>query len=221
MIGWTNSPTDQGVIVAAGLNMYNGALISDLESIIIATLPPVDSSVPGSGQYTAVMSGVGGDTGVGLVEVYDLDDPAVPTELANISTRGIVGTAEDVLIGGVIIGPSGGGSLGNATVVVRALGPSLANAVPPITDPLADPFLQIYNGNGDPIASNDNWQVQDDPNIVPEIQALGLAPTDPLEAATLVNLLAGNYTAVVMGNNNGVGVALVEIYHVPTPEAAR
>ncbi|MGH8092028.1 MAG: hypothetical protein ACREIF_00950 [Chthoniobacterales bacterium] len=213
----TNSTTDQGTIVANGLNMYNGSLISDLESIIIATLEPVDSSVPGSGQYTAVMSGNDGDTGVGLVEVYDLDNPSVPAELANISTRGIVGTVDDVLIGGVIVGPSGGTSLGNATVVVRALGPSLANAVPPITDALADPFLMLFNGNGDQVASNDNWA--DDPNAT-EIQTLGLAPDDSLEAATLANLIAGNYTAVVMGNNAGIGVALVEIYHVPTETTA-
>ena len=168
--------------------------------------------MPGSGAYTAIVRGNGTDTGVGCVEVYDIDDPAVPSEMANISTRGIVGTADNVLIGGVIVGPSGGTDLGNATVVVRAIGLSSANALPPVSGALADPFLELHNGDGDLIASNDNWA--DDPNEA-EIQTLGLAPTDPLEAATLANLVAGAYTAIVMGNNSSIGVALVEVYHVP------
>ncbi|HEY2714332.1 MAG TPA: hypothetical protein VGI60_17610 [Chthoniobacterales bacterium] len=208
-----NSATDQGIIVAAGLNLSGTSTISDSESIVIATLPPRDDSDPGSGQYTAVMRGANGATGVGLVEVYDLDDPSVVAELANISTRGIVGTADNVLIGGLIVGPDN--SL-NTSVIVRAIGPSLANVTQPVADSLSDPFVDLHNGNGDVITSNDNWQDGENADL---IMADKLAPTDSAEGAIFANLIPGLYTAIVMGNNAGVGVALVEIYHVPTPAA--
>ena len=83
------------------------------------------------GLYTAVVSGNDGGTGVALVELYDLDDPGAAGELANLSTRGFVGTETNVMIGGLIVGPEGGL---DASVVVRALGPSLADFG--ITDPL-------------------------------------------------------------------------------------
>jgi hypothetical protein len=207
--------------VANGLNMIGSpaVVISDLESIIIAHLDVRDPAVAGSGEFTAVMTGNGGSTGVGLVEVYDLDDQGTPTELANISTRGVVGTADDVLIGGVIIGPSDG-SLTNTSVVVRALGPSLANFG--VTDALADPMVDLLNADGDPIAMNDNWETDPTPdNYSAEVMAAGLAPTDPAEAAVFANLVPGQYTAIVMGVNGGVGVALVEIYHVAASAAAK
>ena len=176
----------------------------DLESAIVATLDP--------GAYTAIVRGVGGGTGVGLVEVYDLDDPAATSELANISTRGAVGTDANVLIGGVIIGPVGGP---DASVVVRAIGPSLSNVVPPVANALGDPVLQLFNVNGDVIATNDNWQ--DDPIMAAKITAANIAPTNDNESAIFATLIAGNYTAIVSGAGGSTGVALVEIYHVPTP----
>ena len=194
-----NSTADQMVLTGNNLAPTN-----NLESALVQHLAP--------GEYTAIVSGKGTDTGVALVEVYDIDPTSVPSELANISTRGIVGTVDDVLIGGLIVGPSGGTDLGNATVVVRAIGPSLTS----VSGALADPFLALHNADGDVIAMNDNWA--DDPNAG-EIQTLNLAPSDALEAATLVNLIGGEYTAIVMGNNNSIGVALVEVYHVP-PQTA-
>ena len=208
-----NSATDQGIIVAAGLNLSGTTTISDSESIIIATLPPRDDSDPNSGKYTAVMSGANGATGVGLVEVYDLDDPSVASELANISTRGLVGTADEVLIGGLIVGPD---NALNTSVIVRAIGPSLAFVDPPVPNPISDPFVDLHNGNGDVIAENDNWQDGENADL---ITADGLAPTDSKEGAIFANLIPGLYTAIVMGDKGGVGVALVEIYHVPTPAA--
>jgi hypothetical protein len=115
-------------------------------------------------------------------------------------------------IGGVIIGPIGG----SATVVVRAIGPSLANAVPPVPGFLADPYLELLDANGSVIVANDNWQ-QNDPSTVAEIQADGLAPTNANESALLTNLVAGSYPAIVIGVNESTGIGLVEIYHVPTP----
>jgi hypothetical protein len=209
-----NSPADQGTIVATGLNLYNNLAISDDEAILIASLPPRDDTVTGSGAYTAVVHGNGTDTGVGLVEVYDLDDASAEAELANISTRGLVGTGDNVLIGGVILGPVGSGV--NSSVVVRAIGPSLANAVPPVTDALADPFLELHNADGTTIATNDNWMDSADEAT---IQSLGLAPADDNESALLATLVTGNYTAIVTGVDGTTGVGLVEVFHVPTQSA--
>lgn len=213
-----NTSTDQAIIVTNGLDQFNGQPINDLESVIVATLPPMDPAVSGSGAYTATVSGNGGGTGIGLVDVYDLDDPAVIAELANISTRGLVGTGDNVLIGGVIVGPIGASPPSTVTVVVRAIGPSLATIVPPVAGSLADPGLTLYNADGSVIAMNDNWQ-QNDPTIVADIQATGLAPTNPLESVIVANLGAGNYTAIVNGMNDTTGVGLVEVFHVPTPMA--
>ncbi len=201
----TNSSTDQATIVANGLDMYNGAPISDLESIIIATLPPADSSVPGSGEYTAVVSGNGGTTGVGLVEIYDLDPQPAASQLANISTRGFVETDANVMIGGFIVGGGGGGG---ATVLVRAIGPSLT--AKGVSGALADPALDLYDINGTIIASNDNWKDTQEA----EITATTIPPTDDLESAIEDFLVPGNYTAIVHGVNNTTGVALVETYNL-------
>ena len=116
----------------------------------------------------------------------------------NISTRLPVGTNQSVLIGGFIIqGPIA------KNVIIRAIGPSL-----PLAGALQDPFLELHDGAGETIASNDNWQ-----DTQPaEIQATGLAPTNNLESAILQNLAPGGYTAIVRGVNNTTGVALVEVY---------
>jgi hypothetical protein len=177
---------------------------NDLESAIVATLDPVDPVNEGSGQYTAIVSGKG-DAGVALVEVYDLDDPAVSlSELANISSRGFVGTDEDVMIGGFIIGEGD-----DRPVVVRAIGPSLANFV---ADPLMDPSLELRDGSGALIASNDDWKETQQT----ELEAAGLAPTDDRESAIIALLTAGSYTAIVQGTDptDSTGVGLVEVYHL-------
>ena len=151
-----------------------------------------------------------GGTGVALIELYDLDDPAVAGELANISTRGLVGTDANVMIGGVIVGPEGGL---DAAVVVRAIGPSLADFG--VTDALADPVLELRNGDGDVIAMNDNWETDPPPdNYSAEVTAAGLAPSDASESAIFANLTTGLYTAIVSGKDGTTGVGLVEVYHV-------
>ncbi|MEO6969868.1 MAG: putative Ig domain-containing protein [Chthoniobacterales bacterium] len=205
-----NSPADQTIITANGL-----APGSDLESVIVATLAPVDPNVTGSGMYTAKVVGVNNGTGIALVEVYDLDDPLALTttsQLANISTRGFVGTGDNVLIGGFISGPGSN----DGKVLVRGLGPSLSNAQVP--GALADPTLELFDGNGNSIAFNDNWQ----DTAGAEILATGLAPTDPSESAILTTQVAGNYTFIERGINDTTGVGLVEAYHLPaTPAGAR
>ncbi|MDQ3200020.1 MAG: CRTAC1 family protein [Verrucomicrobiota bacterium] len=166
------------------------------ESAIYATLEP--------GGYTAVLSGANGGTGVGLVEVYDLDQVDT-SELANVSTRGFVGTGDNVMIGGVIIGPKGAP---NATIVVRALGPSLAG----VTAPLADPTLALYDANGSVIASNNNWQ--DDSIQAALVEGANIAPSDPRESAIYKVLTPASYTAIVSGSGGATGVGLVEVYNV-------
>jgi hypothetical protein len=156
------------------------------------------------GAYTAIMSGVSGGTGIGLVELYDVDTNA-PANMINISTRGNVGTANNVLIGGFIIAqPS------SRNVLIRALGPSLAAGG--VTGPLQDPTLELHNGQGTLLASNDNWKSTQQS----QIQATGLAPTMDAESAILQNgLVPGGYTAIVAGASGGTGVALVEVYWLP------
>lgn len=177
----------------------------DLEAAIVADLAPLDPDVPGSGQYTAIVSGHDGGSGVALVEVYDLDDPATSlSQLANISTRGVVGTNDDAMIGGIIIGAEDE----DGPVLTRALGPSLASAA--ILDPLLDPTLELHDANGAVIASNGDWA---DTNKA-AIMATGLAPTKDAESAILATLPAGAYTAVVHGAGSTTGVGLVEFYRL-------
>ncbi|MBA3963082.1 MAG: SGNH/GDSL hydrolase family protein [Chthoniobacterales bacterium] len=167
---------------------------NDLESAMVVTLDP--------GTYTIILSGTNNSTGNGLVEAYDLDTAPVST-LTNTSTRGFVQTDDNVLIGGFIVGDGG-----SDTFVVRAIGPSLADAS--ITNPLADPTLDLYDANGVLIKSNDNWRDAQESLI----QSTGLAPTNDAEAAIVRSLAPGNYTAVVRGKDGGTGVALVEVYNL-------
>ncbi len=194
-----NSTADQMVLVANKL-----APKDDAESALVQTLAP--------GGYTAIVRGVGGDMGVALVEVYDIDNGATNSKLGNISTRGNVGTGEDVMIGGFIVGGGGGGF---TTTIVRGLGPSLAGSG--ITDPLADPTLVLNDVNGNMIDSNDNWM--DNPNAQ-TITSDHLAPKDAAESALYEILPPGSYTAILSGANATSGVGLVEVYDVepsPTP----
>lgn len=171
------------------------------ESAIIAKLP--------AGNYTAIVHGVNSTTGVALVEVYDLAAGA-SSILGNISTRSFVQTGDNVMIGGFIVQGTTPKS-----VIIRAIGPEVAQYGVP--NPLADPTLELHDGNGALIASNDNWQhtiiggiiTQDQ---VQDIQNSGHAPGEPSESVIIANLPPGNYTAVVRGVSSTTGVALVEVY---------
>ncbi len=185
------SPADQTTLDD---NML--APTADAESALVANLNP--------GLYTAIVRGVDNTTGVGLVEAYDIDGGTTDSKLGNISTRGFVETGENVMIGGFILGGGGGGF---STVIIRGLGPSLADS---ITDVLADPVLELHNADGDVIDSNDNWM--DDPNMQ-MVSDAGLAPTDPNEAALYEILPAGLYSAVLSGAGDTSGIGLVESYN--------
>jgi len=163
---------------------------STLESAILITLNP--------GTYTAILRGFHNSTGTALVEVYDT--AVGSTQLSNISTRGFVQAGNDVMIAGVIV------QFHNKQVVVRALGPTLTNFG--ITNPLSDPKLELHDGNGTLIASNDDWQQDPNAQSIPS----NLRPPNHLESAIAGTIAPGNYTAIVRGFNNAIGVALVEVY---------
>jgi len=170
-----------------------------LESAIIATLPP--------GSYTAIVQGVNGGTGVGLVEVYDLNVTS-GSLLANISTRGFVQTGDNVMIGGFIVVTQ------PTRVIIRAIGPSLTPFGVP--DALANPQLELHDASS-LIAQNDDWQTTQIFGIitsdqVAEIQASQLAPTNSAESAIIGTLQPGSYTAIVRGVNSTTGNGLVEVY---------
>jgi len=164
----------------------------DFESAIVMTLAP--------GSYTAILRGNSGETGNGLVEIYDLAS-ATNSLLANTSTRGFVETGDDVLIAGFIVGAGA-----SDTIVARAIGPSLSDAG--VANPLQDPTLDLYDANGLLIMSDDNWR--DSQEIL--LQSSGLTPTNDAESAIIKSLAPGAYTAVVRGKGDTTGVALVEVF---------
>ena len=188
-------PNQQSEIDATGV-----APTSELESALIATIP--------TGGATAIVRGKGGATGVGLVEVYDLDAGAA-TQLANISTRGVVETDANVMIGGIIaLSPN------PDRVFVRAIGPSLIDSGVP--NALQDPILELRDVNGNLVVSNDDWQTRDGSGVSQqaEIEETTIPPTDPRESAARVILDPGNYTVIVRGKGGSTGVALVEAYRL-------
>jgi hypothetical protein len=162
------------------------------EAAIIASLP--------AGQYTAIISGANNSNGIGLVEVYDLAPLA--GELGNLAVRGDVGTGNNVLISGLILGGAN-----PKRVLLRAIGPSLQNQLGNAV--LQNPFLELHDGNGATLVTNDDWKSA--PNAS-EIQATGLAPSNDNESAILMPLGPGNYTAIIRGVNNSTGIAVAEAY---------
>lgn len=177
------------------------------EAEIAATgIPPADDSESaivmslGNGSYTVIVTGKNSGTGIALVEVYDMSQTVLTSRLANVSTRGFVLTGDDVMIGGLIVVGTE-----SANAIVRAIGPSL-----PVAGALADPTLDLHDGNGDVIASNDNWRSDQEAEII----ATNLPPAADAESATIVTLAPGLYTAIVRGQNNTTGVALVEAYQL-------
>ena len=165
---WQTDP-NAAVLTANGLAPNDPA-----EAAIVQSLEP--------GAYTFVATAKGA-AGIGLVEAYDLS-PLAASKPANISTRGAIGTGDNVLIGGFVLG-----QVESNTVVIRAIGPSLSNAG--IANPLADPSLTVYDVNGSALATNDNWQ---DDISASDIEQNGLAPTDPAESATILHLPAGAFS---------------------------
>lgn len=185
---WQNSsPADKQAILDSTIPPTN-----DLEAALVRTLPA------NGADYTAVVRGVNGGTGIGVVEAYDLDR-TVDSKLANVATRGLVQTGDNVLFAGVIV-------VGQASqkVIIRALGPSV-----PVPGNMADPTLELHDGNGALLEANDNWV--DSPNKQAIIDST-IPPGNDLESAIVRTLSPANYTAVVRGVNDTTGIAVVEVY---------
>lgn len=186
---WQNQPAaDKQAVIDSTVAPTN-----NLESALVRTLP-----ANGAG-YTAVVRGVGNTGGIAVVEVFDLDR-TVDSRLANISTRGFVQTGDNVLFAGTIV-------LGQTSqrVIVRAIGPSLN-----VTGKMADPTLQLVDGNGTQVAFNDNWRSNQEADII----ATTVAPTNDLESAIVATLSGNgsNYSAIVRGANGTTGIAVVEVF---------
>jgi hypothetical protein len=170
------------------------------EPAIVQTLAP--------GAYTAIVRGMNDTVGAALLEVYDLDQSSASL-ITNISTRGPVETDANVMIGGFIIGGGlGSDGDGSSKVLVRGIGPELTNFG--IADALQDPQIELFDGNGNLLTSNDNWKDSQQAAI----QATGLAPRDERESAILTTLIQGNWTAIMHGKNNATGVGLIEVYRI-------
>jgi hypothetical protein len=181
---WMDSANKQAIIDSGA------APLNNLESAIVRSVAP--------GNYTAIERGVNNGTGIGVVEAYDLDTSA-NSKLANISTRGLVQTGDNVLFAGTIV-------VGQASqkVIIRALGPSTG-----VPGAMADPTLELHDGSGTLLETNDNWV--DSPNKQAIIDST-IPPPNNLESAIVRILTPGNYTAIVRGVNNSTGIAVVEVY---------
>jgi hypothetical protein len=185
---WTSLPPES---IPAGL-----APTDPNESLVVATLTP--------GSYTAVLRGADGSGGVALWEIYDLDPDG--SSVRNISTRGQVGNGDKVLIGGFIIAGED-----PTRVIVRAIGPSLTPYG--VAGALPDPVLELHSPDGSLIYENDDWRSDQEQQILDT----AVAPTDDREAAIVATLTPGNYTAIVRGQGNNTGVALIEVYNLENP----
>jgi hypothetical protein len=180
---WKDQPNEQDIV--------NSQLApnDDRESAILMILSP--------GAYTGIVHGINNSTGIALVEAYDLDF-AGDSRLGNVSTRSFVQSGDKVMIGGLIVV----GSVAQK-VLVRAIGPSL-----PVAGTLADPIVDLYDGQGALIGSNDNWRDTQEAEIV----AANLPPVNDVESALIQTLAPGPYTSIVRGKDGASGIGLVEFY---------
>ena len=164
------------------------------ESAILATLPP--------GSYTVILSNeVDELPAVGMIEIYDATEGCSDCRLINLSTRGLVGNGDELMIGGLVV-------FGSAEkgVLVRALGPGLTD----VTSTLLDPFLKMVPNVGQEV-SNDDWSDSADADI---ISGFGLPLLDDKEAAGIFQIQEGSYTFHISGVGGTTGVALFEIYEI-------
>ncbi len=162
------------------------------EAAIVTTLAP--------GAYTPIVSGVSGGTGVAIVEVFELD---TQSRLENISTRGFVGTGDDVMIGGFIIDGDT-----SKRVVIRGRGPSLADFG--VQGALMNPNLTLTRVTGEYIDSNDDYATHAESANLP----VQFIPTNAAESVIMTTLEPGAYTAILNGVGNTEGVGIVEVFEV-------
>jgi Matrixin len=194
-----------GATIATNDNWQTGSQASQISSSGYA---PNNSNEPAliatlaAGSYTVVVRGYNNSTGIGLVELYELD--TLSSRLSNISTRGQVGTDQSVLIAGLIIEGSTSKKL-----IIRALGPSLAAPPFSLSGTLSNPALELHDGSGNLLATNDDWGTG---TQAAAISSSGYSPPNAKESAIIATLPTGNYTAIIRGVNNSTGIALVDAY---------
>ncbi|HEX4664986.1 MAG TPA: alpha/beta hydrolase [Chthoniobacterales bacterium] len=200
-----------GKLLATNNDWINGDQTQEIRATMLAPGDPKEAALiadlaPGS--YTTIVTGVEGTQNIALVEVYDLD-PTHAVQLLNLSTRGLVGTGEGIMIAGSIVGGTE-----PETLVFRALGPSLGQEPFSIADPLPDPSLQLMDSQGTTIFANDNWQDAQSAELV----AAGFDPGDPLDSALLLTLPAGTYTVLLSDTHGASGTALLEVYNITSSQ---
>lgn len=217
-----------GALASPRLDLYQGATIIATNSGIAGNRIAIDAVALGAGAfalgaagtdaailttlapgtYTAIVSSTTTNAGVALVEVYDLSAPSAGQKLLNISTRASAGTAENTLIAGFVV-PAGT----TKRVLIRGVGPGLAPFG--VTGVLAQPTLSLLSG-GTTVAQNAVWGSSPDAAAITaastQVGAFGLAVND---AALVLTLAPGNYTAQVVGSAGATGVALIEVYELP------
>ena len=193
-----------GAVLETNDNWQDSPEIADITASTIPPTDPRESAIVARlapGNYTVIVEGVNNTTGIGLVENYTLDSYD-GSRVANISTRGYVGNGDTALIGGFIVRGTT-----NKQVLVRALGPSLGGSTS--SSVLANPLVELRDGDGQLVATNDDWQTG---SQEADIRASGIPPSNPRESALIITLGPGNYTALVRGAGGGEGIGLVEIY---------
>ena len=204
---WSSSP-DAGLLASESSRLHAFSLAQGSADAAMLVALAADG-------YTARVSGAAGAQGVALVEAYDADpsllDDTAP-RLINLSTRGRVGTGSEVLIAGfVIVGDT------PKSLLIRAVGPTLANAPFDVPGVLADPHVRLVDRDGVTVFENNNWSNSPDPALISEVSeregAFSL-PAQSKDAVMLVVLEPGSYTTIVSGMDGGTGVALVELYDI-------
>ena len=169
------------------------------DSALLAQLP--------YGAHTLTLETTAEDTGIGLLEIYNVDHGY---ELRNLSLRGYVGLNEQTLIGGFVVDHVPGDET-PAVVLIRAIGPGLSSFG--VNAPLADPVIEVFDSAGTSMARNISWlQAVDSDRTEYLSRRIGAFPITPRDAAVVIEVTAGSYTAHVTGANSGTGIALLEIY---------
>jgi hypothetical protein len=206
--GWSSTPGNENAVIATGAQTGAFPLTpGSLSSALVASLPP--------NVYTANVTGVSGDSGIAIAEVYDADAAFAPTtpRLVNVSGRANVVPGAGNLIAGFVIGGST-----DETVLVRGTGPGLGADPFRIPGVLKVPMLvvhQVGGGVDTVLASNSGWG--GDP-VLAEVAARVWAfpqSAGSADCALLLTLPPGVYTANLNSGDGGSGIALVEVYAVP------
>jgi len=202
--GWGNGNATAAIMSTAGAFPL---LPGSADSALVVTLP--------AGAYTAQVAGAGGATGLALLEIYEVGATPATARLINLSTRGDVGTSGNIMIPGFAIGPGSG----SKTLLIRAAGPALTGYG--VQGALPDPTMSVVDSAGSAIASNDNWGTPvgngvDDAFLSAAFTQAGAFPfaAGSLDSALIGTFPPGNYTVLVSGNNNLMGIALIEVYDI-------